>query len=469
MNNLIEEQYNLDATSIVLGKYFDGSTCVYDLGNTTNFNIALIGESGTGKTYALKKIIAEYFRLGTAPIILDVHGDFRDIPGVPDNMIKDVKFAYQGGNGAVNPLYIEPGASGGLYIAIKKFMRLVRIHNPELGSRQKSIMKQLVKGVYEEFGITINNQTSWGNRAPTLEDLRDFAIRIVTGVVVSKSPDSDKPAETPEEIEVIRNVKSVSNELFHISSRIAKVSGLIDEDSADFAEDTTIDTDEYELEKKGKASGIVEGISKLFHEYTYKLIRNLTLTKMGKSNDGIAWDAERVEGVLETINDMIDTGLFGHDALEFSRTRINRVSLTALEEDDQLLMINLILDRVFNMATKTFKKEMPKVPHIMMILDEGKLAKASSTGPLNPLDRIGTEGRGFGVGIALGVQSPDHITADVKRNCGLIAVLPINPTEQGALQRLFKIKPETMAQIKPKSDALIFIKGGTFKPIHLFR
>jgi GTPase SAR1 family protein len=408
----------VDHGVIRLGRYTDNSIAHYDLQSATNFNAAILGQSGAGKTYTIKRLVRAYRDMGVMVVILDVHGDFQVIEGVDVNQILNTRFAYSEGDGRINPLHVQVGATGGLYIAIKQFINVVKMFNPSLGSRQSSVLRKLVQKLYRDFGFEHNDPTTWNNKAPTIHDL--------TGLC--------------EDLMVELNSGISKNILSKVSADIATLQKL-DKNTAD-----VVMTERY----AALGQSVVE-------------------LQMSLDEGGLGgWDLKRLEDVHETIVPIRDSGLFGEDRLRLRPNVINRIALNGLHESDQVATIHLILDRLFNVAYREFEGDSPTMPRLIIVLDEGKIAKRISKSEMSPINRIATEIRKFGGGLVLGVQSSDHLTEDTRRNCGMIALLPVHPTDYANAQRMFQVSADQIKALRPKQDGLLYMHNSSMQQVRMF-
>jgi hypothetical protein len=429
MNNLAEMRNSeVNSGLIRLGRHLDKTEALYDLHAASNLGIGVVGASGSGKTYTLKALVSSYLRLGATPVILDVHGDYDDIPGVPETMVHTIEYGYTGGAGRINPLHVEANAAGGVYIAMKQFLLIVALFNPSMGSRQKATLGRAVKELYERYGFVLRDERTWTNQPPTLKALRAHLHDIL------------EASNAKIELDVYKELKERKKRLRDDGLSDENKRALINEISDLALSQLTDDDEDDEVASDGCDS----------KKYRHK------------------WDPKRVEDVMDTISTMIDSGLFGDDSLTLKSGRVNRIVLTALHETDQQALIHLILSRLFNVAYRTFPHNQPKVPRMMVVLDEGKIAKAISRSEMSPINRISTEARKFGMGLMLGVQSSDHMTDDVRRGCGLTIILPVHPTDVANTTRVFQLSQDDLRGLRPRSDALVYMRAGRFLPTHLF-
>jgi len=410
--------------SVRLGRYLDDGTqeCHYDIPNSSNFNIGLVGMSGAGKTYTIIQLINAYARMESdvGPVttfVFDLQGDLGDIEGIPQNKIHNFKFAYSQGNGSINPLRVDP--LGGVFIAVRNFTETAKMFNHSLGTRQVADLNLILNELYADFGFDKDDSKTWKNPSPNLLSLLDYVESL------------------------IMEVKSgVKQDVYVSASDMLGSTGLYEAD---------INT------KEGQAE---------LADFGQRILDLVKARKTGKRK--VEWNESRLESLKHTIVNMKDSGLFSGDDVEPQIGMVNRFDLVDLQVKDMLTVIHLLLDRIFNYVQRRKWPFHPKVPRMMIVLDEGKLAKAISKHDLSPLNRIGTEARKYGLGAVLGVQSPDQITDDVRRNCALFMIYPIHPSEYSQAKTKYGLEANQIKRLKAKSDALVYMNTGVFRPVKLF-
>lgn len=404
-------------SSIVLGRTDDGMKFEYNLAKASNHNVGLIGFSGSGKTYSIKKIVKGYYDLGVTTFVIDIHDDIKDIDGIDQNKQKNIVFSYSQGNGSINPLRVL--SNEGPYVAISNFIQTCKLFSPTLGSKQVSTLRRLTRDIYSKYGIELEDNTTWNCENPKLSDLLEYARQ---------------------------QKKLLLNDLDE--GGITNLKKYVNSNKGDIESDNEKKRTHHLAELGGM---------------TYKFIADY------ERNEEEVLDAARIDSVIPMLEDMTECGLFGDDTLDINRGGgVNRFVLSKLFVKDKLVMINLLLERIFNYAVRGYKKDNPAIPRMMIIFDEGKIAKEMSKSLMSPLNRISTEARGFGLGILMAVQSPSHLTDDLFENFALFLILKLHPSREKYAQNMFSIPIEDLQALVPKQDALIFFNHGRFLNVKLF-
>lgn len=144
--------------------YFDlrkgvRSPVAFDTSRLINGHVLLVGASGTGKSYTLRRMMAQ---AGGAVRfhVFDVHGDL-DIEGA-----SVVQFSEHAPYG-LNPLRVNPDPHfGGVRKAVQGFIRTVNQASvTALGVKQESVLRNLLYDVFHEFGFHEDDPATWSMNA----------------------------------------------------------------------------------------------------------------------------------------------------------------------------------------------------------------------------------------------------------------------------------------------------------------
>ena len=88
---------------------------------------------------------------------------------------------------------------------------------------------------------------------------------------------------------------------------------------------------------------------------------------------------------------------------------------------------------------------------------------------MSPLNRIASEGRKFGLGMVVGVQSPDQLTKDVIDNLGALLLLPVAGTSVRKTCQQVNVDKRMLQRIRSKESGLYLIQdAGQFQPLYVF-
>lgn len=151
-----------------------------------NSNMTIVGGSGSGKSTAIKHIIASEYARGTKIIVIDPEGEYKDMCLNP--LFEGSWIDVAGGRGGlINPLQIRPvppdvddnsdpvkkDSIGDLAVHLKTLQTFFRLYIPSMDDRLRAILDQSLVELYFSFGITWETDVSGmkAERFPILSDL----------------------------------------------------------------------------------------------------------------------------------------------------------------------------------------------------------------------------------------------------------------------------------------------------------
>ena len=137
-------------------------------GDRTNTNFVIMGNSGVGKSTAIKHIIMSEFMKGTKILVVDPESEYRDLCM---KLNGDWINAVGGRGGMINPLQVRPSPkdddteSDRLYVDegygindlalhMKNLEIFFSLYIPSLTDMQKAVLKKSLVELYGKFGIT---------------------------------------------------------------------------------------------------------------------------------------------------------------------------------------------------------------------------------------------------------------------------------------------------------------------------
>lgn len=424
---------------ILIGYCSQGEVIDWCFPLLNNFNGVFLGTSGSGKTWTLRNMIARVYRRGTTFHIVDVKGDFQAQNFISQglgHLVSDadfnvINFSYFDGGSSLNPLQVPRSQDGGgVTMTIEAVKELAIKFNPKLGSTQLGYLGEVLKSVYTDFGIDHEDESSWGKKAPTFVDVYDKLTLVYQCIVSGLDSGS---------------VGTIMNEIGRAKRKMLS--------SIRKAEDEEQDADSISLlcqEEADVACNVVAGIIK--SQLTYD-----ELSRNGVGEEWQHWNKTSVYSLRDTIGQMVDSRLFTGEASKVREGMINVYNMTNISSAHQQIMMDIIARRIFAMAvlkTKLTGNADPKSAGHILVCDEGKHAKAISKQPLSPVNRIATEGRGFGLGVWMGVQQPDQVTQDQLRNFAFYFLLKTPESSSKEMQRMFSLKPNQLKQLEFRENCL---------------
>lgn len=431
-----------------------GEPKIWSYPSVTNFNIIFLGGSGAGKTHTIHHMAANVYVRGTTLHVIDIKGDFAhsnfEATGLghmlhPEDF-NEIKFNYYQDGCSLNPLQVPRTEEGGGVVRTIEYVKeLVKVFNPQAGPKQLNYLIEILKTVYTKSGIDHDDPETWARQSPTLIDVLgeiDLIFNALTGgmdtTTVADIFKAFGQAKNQAEKD-IRKMKIDEEPNSAIEERVHEIRATL--------EDTL----------KGHAS---------------KLINFDALTnRNGARSDWEHWSKETLYSLKAIIQGMVDSRLFTGNPSKPRQGKINRYDLTALSPAHQQVIMRIIASQVFAMGVMETKRNNafnPKYPAHILIADEGKHIKEISVSPISPFNRIGTEGRGYGVGVWCGVQQPDQVTKDLLKNFATFFLLKTPDASYQEITKLFGVRPTLLKSLLPREN-LLFGTGGPYSLVNHFR
>jgi DNA phosphorothioation-dependent restriction protein DptH len=185
--NLLRQLQELDSPGgceqqihpILLGADAESGEPVYwnpdPAGGTPNPHVLILGESGTGKTYAVSCLTAELAHEGVVSIIFDYGQGFspRTLPREFVRAARPVEL-HAGRDGIdINPLQIFPSdLHGPVNVAQRVADTFSRVYK-KIGVQQHAVLRQAVIDVMAAGGIRSDTPDSWSSDLPTFGTIQD--------------------------------------------------------------------------------------------------------------------------------------------------------------------------------------------------------------------------------------------------------------------------------------------------------
>jgi hypothetical protein len=425
--------------TIIIGHCSQGVAVEWSFPTLNNFNGVFMGTSGSGKTWTLREMIARVYRRGTTFHIIDVKGDFEARNFIEQGLgrlvsecdFNVIDFTYFEGGSSLNPLQVPRSQDGGgVTMTIENTKELAKKFNHTLGAVQLGYLGEVLKSVFTELGIEHDDETTWTKRAPTFIDVHD-KLTLIYQCIVS-GMDSG----------------SVGAVMEAIGSAKRKAIGNIRK-----AKEDEQDRDSIDLMCQEEAAAAADNVAAIIKgQLSYS-----QLDRNGAGEEWQHWNKTSVYSLRDTIGQMVESRLFTGNPSRVREGSINVYKMTNIGSAHQQIMMDIIARRTFAMGvlkTKQNGTNDPKSASHILVCDEGKHAKAISKQPLSPVNRIATEGRGFGLGVWMGVQQPDQVTQDQLRNFAFYFLLKTPESSSKEMQRMFSLKPNQLKQLEFRENCL---------------
>lgn len=404
---------------------------IWDAAKAINPHWLILGTSGSGKTYTIRRLVSDLARTspGVRIHIADAHGDI-DVPGA-----STVRFS-QASNYGYNPLTIDPDPEfGGVNRRINAFVTLLSATCGALGNRQEAVLRALLADLYQANGFYADNPRSWG---------------LETG------GDRRFPKKFPQFSDAIRYGETRLRATFLGTSTRAAV--LLEKANRAARKMTQMQRngERSKLSGEGDLAKIAEEFERAKAEAKDAFIEHLDAIKFGREfDDVLRYDSpELLRSIIDRLRNLESTGIFRDSAPPFSpAARIWRYDLQPVPVQEQRLFVTTRLEEIFREAVQA---GITSTPRTMIVLDEAH--RYASDDPGNILNRIMLEGRKFGVGIIAASQSTAHFSQDLMQNVGCKVILGLDASMWGAAVRSLRIDERMLQYLTPKRTMAVQIR-----------
>lgn len=425
--------FGLDSALKRQGKDVD---IVWESQKVINGHMLLVGKSGTGKTYTLRKIIDQLQQQANNKIrchIMDVHGDI-EIPNC-----STVKFSESTSYG-FNPLIVNPDPDfGGVRKRIQHFISAINRTSTKLGTKQEAVLRNILYDLYSANGFIDGKSETWvlndglprkyPKKYPTIEDAYKFASFKLKSMFLGTSSKAVVSLET---------LNKKMSSFYNKQKQMIKETQL----------GTEIEKTKGELEKQG-----AEAIE-LFTNYIAHIQTGMEL------NDLMKYDSKDVmKSVVERLENLNAIGIFKSTSPPFDRgAAMWRYDIKALSADEKKLFVSFVLESIYYGAVQ--RGVQTDVTEII-VLDEAHNFFTDDSE--NIVNVIAKEARKFGVGLFCASQSPIHFSDDFISNVGTKIILGIDQLFWDGSVRKLKIDQAALEWIVPHKNMVVQInnKGET--------
>jgi len=418
---------------------------LWESGKVINPHMLIMGKSGTGKTYTLRKLLRQILPQAEGPVrvhIFDVHGDI-DIQGA-----SSVKFSESTPYG-FNPLWINPDPDfGGVRKRIQSVLSTLNRTSRQLGNKQESCLRNILMDLYSANGFIDGQPQTWvlndgiqrryPKKNPTMEDAYRFASFKLKAMYIGANTAAVSKLE-----EV--NKKSAA---FYSKQRQALRAG-----GADKVDDS-----------------LKLDIEKLKNECIERYSEYLNAVSTGMEfDDLLKYDSRDVlKSVVERLENLNAIGIFKSSKPPFDEdASIWRYDIKALSIDEKKLFVAFRLEELFYQA---IERGVQTGIREIIVLDEAH--NFFSDDESNIINTIAKEARKFGMSMICASQSPRHFSDDFLSNVATKIILGLDQTFWDESARKLKIDMNLLESIVPHKTLALQLnnKGETrteFKSILL--
>lgn len=408
----------------------------YDPSYLTNGHMALMGSSGTGKSYQSMRFLSSAANAGLHVDIFDVHDELHTT-----SRAVSCKYSQATGFG-YNPLVLDTDPhTGGVDRQCNYLVKLIKSVSPALGSKQEAALRYLLTDVYAASGIFQRTPSTWvrlemsederqrmidqrdyqslRNYYPTLEDLKSYAKRKVLAITIG----GDSKA-----ISAFDRLRGEKNKLSMLLNKSKKSPGITPEE---------IDKQKSKIENQ-KAVAI-----EMYSAFVAAM-------ETGKEVDDVfKYDSVDVLlSVIQRLDILNSAGIFRSNRPPFGDARVCVHQMISLDNDQQILFAKLRMRELFDKWKKLGPTESGTEIRQVIFLDEAhKYFTEDADDIINVLAK---EGRKFGIALWCASQQPTEFPESFLTNCGTTVILGIHPAYWKRAIPMFRITEEQLKFIKPK-------------------
>lgn len=411
---------------------------IWNSERTINAHMLLVGKSGTGKTYTLRKIINQLKEQSQSDFrirIIDVHGDI----DIEENS-SSVKFSESSPYG-FNPLAINPDPDfGGVRKRIQAFLGALNRTSRKLGPKQESVLRNLLLDLYAANGFFEKNPETWsiydnyGNRImhngkpkkfPTLEDAFRYASFKQKAMFLGTSN------------KAVINLEDVNK----------KAKAMYSKNKGYYKAPTKEEQEQMKAELKAAGEQAIDSFSK----YIETIETGMELT------DLIKYDSiDTLKSVVDRLGNLVSSGIFKNQDAPFDpEALIWRYDVRAITNlDEKKLFVYFLLEEIFS---KRLQEGQKSDVVELVILDEANLFFSDDAD--NIINIISKEARKFGLGLVCASQSPTHFSEDFISNVGTKIILGLDQMFWDGSVRKLKIEQQALEWIVPHKKMVIQINN----------
>ena len=399
---------------------------IWDTTKLINGHVLIMGKSGTGKTFTLKKMLDQISAQAKVRAhVMDVHGDI-DIEGA-----SEVKFSEATAYG-FNPLTINPDPDfGGVRKRVRSFVAALSRTGFRLGPKQEAALRNILVDLYAANGFYENDPHSWKindgkqrqfpKKYPSMEDAVRFANAKLRSMFLGTSSES------------VAALEKLYKKQTQFHSKMKKMSR------------TGAKPDELETTKK-ELEALRDEASTLYREHLDTLVTGHEL------EDLIKYDSKDViKSVVDRLENLNSIGIFRPARPPFDPNNyIWRYDIKALAPDEKKLFVSFILEAIFHKsAQRGVQKDLVEI----VVLDEAHLFLTDD--PDNPINIIAKEARKFGLGLFAASQSPTHFSDDFISNVSTKVILGIDQMYWDGSVRKLKVEQKALEWIVPQQKLVM--------------
>ena len=411
-----------------------------NLAELINPHILIVGVSGSGKSYNIKKLLESIAKNYPIKRIYNIDGQ-GDL-ATPNT--SSVVFT-ESGNVGINPLKLSSDpVFGGVRKKVQQFINAINKTSRQLGNRQEAVLRNLLKDLYMANGFFEDDPSTWkleedGYYRRKYPDAQDL-LRFTYSKLVSK-----KFGLTRESVKYFHELEKLNKK----KSKLIKEKIRLEHQKRQNYENEEYIKNEMKI------------IDKQIEEVKEK-IKTAFLSALEKANgaeekDIIKYEnVETLKSVYDVLENLFSVGFFKSKEPKFDfEKKIWRYDISSLNIDEQKLFAEFVGSDLFNKARETGLKDRV---YEYLVIDEAKKFTDLKKDKDDILKLVAREARKYGLGQILATQQIEHIPEDIIQNSGITLVLGVHESKADLISKKLNVKKDYLLKIKPHKTALISIK-----------
>jgi hypothetical protein len=462
------------------GKTNGNPPIIWNSKNVINPHICIIGMTGSGKSFTLRKLINSLALSSSLPEhkihTFDVHGDLN----IESN--SSVLFSEQTPYG-LNPLKFSSDPNfGGIRKKTNSFISVLKKYTRALGEKQIAVIRNLLYDTYDRFGFKVNDPTTWqieesddfslGEKFYIKVPIQEKADAVKLGVfwdprkrawwidaqnytgAITRWPPNPDVRIYPALIDVLQYARHMNQCVFlGTNSEVCSKLEIARRTSNQFLK-KRLKTQDQDNVEKAKLKAI-----EAYTDYVNSIITGEEIEQLMKydSSDVLMTVVDR----LENLNAM---GIFKPEQPPFDNdSKIWRYDLRALNSEERCMFIHYRCQEIFD---KALRRGQTNEIHDTIVIDEAHMVLDDE--PDNIIRTIALEGRKFGVQLILASQSPEHYPKDVMTALATKIILGIDELLWRVATSKMNITQEALKWIIIQKRFLVQIKSKGESPIQWY-
>lgn len=459
---------------------------VTDTDSTVNGHALIVGMTGAGKTYTLKRMIREMAATDTSQsarfYVFDVHGDIQ-IEGA-----STVMFSEQTGYG-LNPLRVNPDVHfGGVRKRVQGFMATMNSVMRELGPKQQATLRNVLYDVYERHGFRQDDPKTWVVNEDDTRLLSNGSDgRLYIDVPIGEKDDAkalgarwDAPARCwyidPREYEgaitrwppktlsrthpsiqdVLRTARYIMQQSFLGTGQEAITAlGVVNKASAAYQRKL------LEALRQGDKGFRDERLQADIEKAKQKAIDAFTnyaasISTGREVDDVLRYDSTDVlKSVVDRLENLNAIGIFKAKPPPFDpQAAVWRYDIRALGKEERKLFVLFRLEELFMDAVQRGEQ---RAIRDVIFLDEAHVFFDDD--PDNILNTIAKEARKFGVALICISQSPTHFSEDFIAAVSTKVILGIDELYWKGSVTKMRVEEAALAWVRLQKSMLVQVKA----------